>query len=96
MLDGYEQRNIFDGKSDLVIENNSVSACITGFSIYKNKYNTDRTDLGITLRDNEFIGLGETFGLVVRNGPDSERDCPAAWVSDSLETAFPTLSSGFT
>lgn len=63
VLDGYEQRNIFDGKSDLVIENNSVSACITGFSIYKNKYNTDRTYLGITLRDNEFIGLGETFGL---------------------------------
>lgn len=56
--DGYEKLNVFDDYSDIVIKGNKVSGCVQGFLVSKNKYNVRRAELGITLENNSFKGVG--------------------------------------
>jgi len=51
--DGYEEKNIFE-EGDISIANNSVSECVNGFKMKKNKFNTQPRNPSIKLKDNNF------------------------------------------
>ena len=56
-IDGYEKKNCFE-EGNITIENNTVSGCQRGFSLYKNDHCTalGNNDLNINIRNNSFTG----------------------------------------
>lgn len=55
VADGYEEKNCFE-EGDLRVENNTVSGCVRGFTLYKNPHcaSLGRKDLKIRIVNNRF------------------------------------------
>ncbi len=55
VVDGYEDKNCFE-EGDILIENNTVTGCLRGFSLYKNPHcaSLGRPDLRIKILNNTF------------------------------------------
>lgn len=56
VIDGYEKKNCFE-EGNISIENNTISECLRGFTLYKNSHceTLGQNDLNIDIRDNTFI-----------------------------------------
>lgn len=75
VVDGYEDKNCFQ-EGNLAIENNTVTGCLRGFSLYKNSHceSLGRSDLRIRIVNNTFTcaptrgdDLGQTSGIWLPN-----------------------------
>ncbi|WAC20697.1 right-handed parallel beta-helix repeat-containing protein [Luteolibacter sp. SL250] len=55
MVDGYEDKNCFE-EGNILFENNAVSGCLRGFTLYKNPHcvSLGRNDLKVVIRNNTF------------------------------------------
>lgn len=55
--DGYEEKNIYQ-QGNFTVKDNRIGDCLTGFGIYRNKYNTGTVALNTVLSHNEFFHSG--------------------------------------
>lgn len=69
VVDGYEDKNCFE-EGDILIENNTVTECLRGFSLYKNPHcmSLGRNDLKIKVVNNSFSRANERAANVDSTG----------------------------
>lgn len=63
MVDGYESKNIFD-EGNIIIEDNTVTRAVRGFSLYKNSYGEKlgKKNLNVRIENNLFTATGHAEG----------------------------------
>lgn len=84
-IDGYEDKNCLE-EGNILIDNNEVTECIRGFTIYKNSHceSLGRNDLKITITNNTFTRSGEH---TIKVGSKS---------TDTRGVHLPNISAGIT
>jgi hypothetical protein len=63
MVDGYESKNIFE-EGNIIIEDNTVTRAVRGFSLYKNSYGEKlgKKNLNVRIENNLFTATGHAEG----------------------------------
>jgi hypothetical protein len=63
MVDGYESKNIFE-EGNIIIEENTVTRAVRGFSLYKNSYGEKlgKKNLNVRIENNLFTATGHAEG----------------------------------